>query len=592
MTRSGSKIDNMDEDTEFVDWRGRIPAKDRKLGGWNSSIYMLGAACCGYFAFGGFFFNLVLYLIRVWQESNATAANDLTNLLGTMFFTSLIGALVGDAYLGRLRTVIVFLVIYVVGSVLVAVAVTLQEHTDMTNSLPHGLKTFLFFALYFTALGNGSYEPVLASLGGDQFDTPREKATFFNWFFVFCNIGQLLSLTFLTYFENNGRWALGFWIAAAAVLLSLPMFLTGAPKSRQFKAGGNPLLRVVQVFVCAFRNMSVRVSPDAKLYEVESGQPSVIPGCRKLSHSDEMRWLDKAATSTGEDAQIHERASAANPWRVCTVTQVEEVKCLIRIIPVLIAGVLFNTIIAQLTTLFIEQGATMDGHIGRHFVIPPGSMQVFTVVAAILFAPIYDYVLVPWLRKRTGKDKGMTTLQRMGWGLVISIVAMVVAAVVEKKRLKAAKGSSVMDVPFAIIPISIYWLIPQYTIVGIALVFEIVGQMDFFYTELSDGMRSVGISLPLVCRGLGNYLSTLLVTIVTNITTRGGKLGWIPLNLNRGHIDDFYWLLAVMMTVTLMFYLIAAHFYKYLRVAQDPDYNLDDENGFTKQLHLSSHTTH
>lgn len=248
------------------------------------------------------------------------------------------------------------------------------------------------------------------------------------------------------------------------------------------------------------------------------------------------------------------------------MTQVEEVKCLIRIIPFFIAGVLFNTIIAQLTTLFIEQGATMDGHIGAHFNIPPGSMQVFTVLTCIAATPIYDYVLVPWLRKRTGHEKGLTTLQRMGWGLVISILAMVVAAVVEKKRLKVAKSSPLIDVPFAVVPLSIYWLVPQYVLVGIALMLAIVGQMDFFYTELSDGMRSVGISLPLVCRGLGNYASTLLVTITTHITTDGGKLGWIPRNLNRGHIDYFYWLLAVLMSATLLFYLVAAHFYTYLRV--------------------------
>lgn len=538
---------------------------------------MLGAACCGYLGFGGIFFNLVLYLMRVWQETPATAANDLTNLLGTMFFTALIGAFLGDAYLGRLWTVVVFLLIYVVGCVLVGVAVTLQEHADINKPLPHALKSFLFVALYITAVGNGSYEPVLASLGGDQFRTQSEKTTFFNWFFVFCNIGQLVSLTFLTYFENNGRWALGFWIVTGVVLFSLPLFLLGAPICRQYRPGGNPLIRVVQVFACLFRKLSVRVSPDAKsLYEVDARCPSAIPGSRKLSHSDEFRWLDRAAVATDEDEKT-------NPWLVCTVTQVEEVKCLIRILPFFIAGVLFNTIIAQLTTLFIEQGATMDGHIGHHFNIPPGSMQVFTVLSAILFAPVYDYVLAPWLRKRTGHEKGLTTLQRMGWGLVISIIAMVVAAVVEKKRLNAARRSPLIDVPYAVVPLSIYWLVPQYVIVGIALVFEIVGQMDFFYTELSDGMRSVGISLPLVCRGLGNYASTLLVTIVTHVTTKGGKLGWIPVNLNRGHIDYFYWLLAVLMSVTLLFYLIAAHFYTYLRAEDEKAAHRGEEVGLARK---------
>ncbi|KAH7439764.1 hypothetical protein KP509_04G075100 [Ceratopteris richardii] len=498
--------------------------------------------------------------MRVWGESPVTASNDLTNLLGTMFFTALIGAFLGDAHLGRLWTVLLFLVIYVVGCGLVGVAVTLQEHADATKPLPESLKGFLFAALYITAVGNGSYEPVLASLGGDQFDTQAEKTTFFNWFFVFCNVGQLVALSFVTYFENNGQWALGFWISGGVVLLSMPVYMIGVPFSRQHRPGGNPFLRIVQVFVCAFRK--VRVSPAGTiLYEAEDEDGmSVIPGSRRLSHSKDFRWLDRAAVvGSAEDK--------GDPWRVCTVTQVEEVKCLLRVTPFLIAGVLFNTIIAQLTTLFIAQGATMDGHIGKHFNMPPGSMQVFTVLACISFTPFFDHVVVPWLRKRTGHEKGLTTLQKMGLGMALSIVAMVVAVFVERKRLHAARSSPLIDVPFAVMPISMYWLVPQYVLVGIALVFAIVGQMDFFYTEMSDGMRSIGISLPLVCRGLGNYASTLLVTITTHITTRGGKLGWIPRNINRGHLDSFYLLLVVIMSVTLVFYVVAAHFYTYLRVA-------------------------
>lgn len=545
---------------EVVDWRFRPVSAKQRLSGWRASTFLLGAACCGYLAFGGIFFNLVLYLLKVWRETPATAANDITNLLGTMFLTAVLGGFLGDAYLGRLWTVFLFLVIYLVGAVLVGLAATMQEHADATKPLSSGLKSFLFAALYVTAIGNGSYEPVLASLGGDQFETRAEKTTFFNWFFVFCNVGQLTSLSFLTYFENNGKWALGFWISAGVVVLSLPIFLVGAAFCRQFRPGGNPLLRVVQVIVCFFRKISVPVpAGEHQLYEVENGSLSAICGARRLSHRNDFRWLDRAAFATREEEK-------KSPWRVCTVTQVEEVKCLIRIFPFFLAGVLFNTIIAQPTTLFIEQGATMDGHIGRHFNIPPGSMQIFAILASIISTLIYDYLLVPWLRKKTGHEKGLTTLQRMGWGIFLSILAIVVAAVVERKRLNVAKGSPLIDVPFAVMPISIYWLVPQYVLVGISLMFAIVGQMDFFYTELSDGMRSVGISLPLVCRGLGNYASTLLVTITTHITTRGGKLGWIPLNINRGHIDYFYWVLAVLMSATLIFYLVATHFYTYLRV--------------------------
>ncbi|CAN7037192.1 unnamed protein product [Brassica rapa subsp. trilocularis] len=41
---------------------------------------------------------------------------------------------------------------------------------------------------------------------------------------------------------------------------------------------------------------------------------------------------------------------------------------------------------------------------------------------------------------------------------------------------------------------------------------------------------------------LGNYQSTLLVTVVTKVTTTGGRPGWIADNLNRGHLDYYYYI--------------------------------------------------
>ncbi|KAH0871500.1 hypothetical protein HID58_078522 [Brassica napus] len=53
-------------------------------------------------------------------------------------------------------------------------------------------------------------------------------------------------------------------------------------------------------------------------------------------------------------------------------------------------------------------------------------------------------------------------------------------------------------------------------------------------------------ALSLTTVALGNYLSTLLATVVTKVTTTGGRPGWIADNLTRGHLDYYYyWLLAV-----------------------------------------------
>lgn len=272
------------------------------------------------------------------------------------------------------------------------------------------------------------------------------------------------------------------------------------------------------------------------------------------------RWLDKAATITEHDME-NQVLYVISPWKLCTVTQVEEVKGWIGILPVLISGAIAYATMAQTVTLFVEQGAVMDGRVGKkQFKVPPGSLQIVTVVVAGACAPLYDYAIIP-LSKRwitTGNPmKGITSLQRMGSGIAATAVAMVVAAVVEKRRLQEFKqnGDS----------LSSLWLIPQYAIVGLSAALLAVGQMEFFYTEISESVRSLGICLVLVCRGLGNFMSSLLVTIVSSASSHHGEhLGWIPQNLNSGHLDYFYWFLASLMFVTLLLYILHAHHYTYL----------------------------
>ncbi|KAL4394836.1 hypothetical protein AHAS_Ahas02G0191800 [Arachis hypogaea] len=90
------------------------------------------------------------------------------------------------------------------------------------------------------------------------------------------------------------------------------------------------------------------------------------------------------------------------------------------------------------------------------------------------------------------------------------------------------------------IPLSIFWQVLQYVLIGAVGVFVNIGQMEFFYGEAPDAIRSLCSGLSLTTNALGNYFSTFLVTIVMKVTTGHGRLGWIPDNLNRGHLDYFF----------------------------------------------------
>lgn len=276
------------------------------------------------------------------------------------------------------------------------------------------------------------------------------------------------------------------------------------------------------------------------------------------------RFLDKAAVETATD----DVTGKAKPWRLCTVTQVEEFKSIIRVLPIWASGIIFSTVYSQMSTMFVIQGNTMDQHMGPHFKIPSASLSLFDTLSVIFWVPVYDKVIIPIARKYTGNRNGFTQLQRMGIGLVISIFAMIIAGVLEVIRLDYVRRNNYYDLET--IPMSIFWQVPQYFLVGCAEVFTFIGQLEFFYDQAPDAMRSLCSALSLTTNALGNYLSTLLVTIVTKVTTSNGRLGWIPDNLNRGHLDYFYWLLAILSSINFVVYLFIARWYTYKKIAVTP----------------------
>ncbi|KAF8398839.1 hypothetical protein HHK36_014702 [Tetracentron sinense] len=311
-----------------------------------------------------------------------------------------------------------------------------------------------------------------------------------------------------------------------------------------------------RVLVASFRKWNVEVPHDSSLLYELSDKTSALEGSRNLEHSDELKCLDKAAVVS--DLEV-KNGNFPNAWRLCTVTQVEELKILIRMFPIWATGIVFSAVNAQMP-MFVEQGMVMNTTVGS-FTIPLASLLTFDIISVIVGVLIYDRFLVPIARKFTGKERGFSELQRMGIGLFISILSMVAAALVETKRLEVARALHLVDHKVAV-PISILWQIPQYFLLGTSEIFTSIGQVEFFYDQSPDAMRSLCSALLLLTTALGSYLSSFILTIVTSITTKGGKPGWISDNLNEGHLDYFFWLLASLSFLNLLVYIFCAAKYK------------------------------
>lgn len=282
--------------------------------------------------------------------------------------------------------------------------------------------------------------------------------------------------------------------------------------------------------------------------------------------------MDKAAIIDEVDAKSKTRDS----WRLCSVTQVEEAKLVLRLIPIWLSCLMFAVVQAQVHTFFIKQGATMVRSIGPHFQIPPASLQGLVGVTILIAVPFYDRVFVPLARKFTGKASGITVLQRIGVGLFLTIINMVVSALVETKRVGVAREHGLLDDPKAVLPMSIWWLLPQYMITGFSDAFAIVGLQELFYDQMPEALRSLGAAAYISIVGVGSFLGNIVIVVVVAVTSRaGGK--WLGNNINRAHLDYFYWVLAVLSAVNLCIYVWLAMIYVYKRV--DEGHQTSDHQG-------------
>lgn len=230
-------------------------------------------------------------------------------------------------------------------------------------------------------------------------------------------------------------------------------------------------------------------------------------------------------------------------------------------VPIWGTTIMFWTVYAQMTTFSVSQATTMDRHLGKSFQIPPASLTAFFVGSILITVPIYDRIIVPIARRMLNNPEGLTPLQRIGVGLVLSTLAMAVAALSEINRLRAAYSHGLSDHPNAEIPLSVLWLIPQFLFVGAGEAFIYMGQLDFFLRECPKGMKTMSTGFFLSTLSLGFFVSSMLVSVVHKVTAHATP--WLADNLNQGKLYDFYWLLAILSALNFLLYLVCAKWYVY-----------------------------
>ncbi|TVU28110.1 hypothetical protein EJB05_19619 [Eragrostis curvula] len=548
--------------------------KDKKRSRSKAPLVVLGFECLESTAFNGIATNLIVYLETVLHSSNLASASSVTTWIGTSYLTPIFGAIIADTFWGNYNTILASLAVYLLGMMMVTFSAFLPTATVLGGSSLFGAQTVAFAGLYLVAIGSGGVRSSLLPFGAEQFDddnaADREsKASFFSWFYLCVDFGMIVSGLFIVWVQQNVSWGLGFGIATACIALAFGAFLLATPMYKRRMPTGTPLKRLSQVVVAACRKTSHKLPADAgMLYEVSDKVDALQP---KIAHTADFSFLDKAAIISESDLEEMSEEDGSS-WKLCTVTQVEEFKILLRLLPIWATSIIVSAAFSQMNTTFIQQGSATSMSI-LSVPVAPASMTSFEVVCVLTWVLLYSKVIVPALRAFSSSSSGgggndgaePSQLQRMGAGRLLMALAMAASALVEMKRLdSAARGEA----------ISIAWQIPQYFLLAGAEVFCYIAQLEFFYDEAPDTMKSTCTSLALLTVALGSYMSSFIYAVVAAFTaTPDSPGGWISDDLNQGHLDYFFWAMAAMCTLNFVVYSGFAKNYKLKTMTLEPSWS-------------------
>lgn len=536
----------------MVNYNGeKIKNNNSEFGRWKSASRVIIIGGVESFIFFGMSSNLISILTMQLGQTTATAAQNINAWTGFILMLPVLTAYVGDSYVGRFCAILFSTIIYVLGLGLLTLCTSLlaacfnNTEDKLSCSSPSAFQVIFFFSsLYLVGIGSAGFKTCAPAFGADQFDelNPNEsksKSSFFNWWLFGLSVGSCSSHLILNYVQDNFGWGLSFGFSCLSMVISLIVIMSGAKSYRY-----TPI------------KDSDKVNP---LKGLTNGLVDVVKNWRSASSSSSIPIQVEPTTNTTPGSRKAGTASV--------IRKVEDVKAVLRLVPVWIICLIYPIVHAQVLTFFVKQGSTMERSIGPDFEIPSASIQIFLSISIILFAVMYDRIFVPVARAFTGKSSGITILQRIGGGIFISAMTMVVAAIVENRRLEIAQEFGLTDDWNATIPMAVWWLIPQYVLSGLALVFTSVGLQEFFYDQVPSELRSVGLSLNSTMSGIGHFVSVVLISVIQKVTSAGGQHGWIANNINQAHLDYFYWFLAGLSVIELVAFLLFSRSYVYKQAA-------------------------
>ena len=472
--------------------------------------YIIGNEACERFSFYGMRNILVQFLVSsvilayIPEADREGAAKDVFHsfVIGVYFFP-LLGGWLSDRYFGKYNTVLWFSLIYCAGHACLA------AFEDNKNGFYTGL--------FLIALGSGGIKPLVVSFVGDQFDESNKSMAkiVFDFFYWTINFGSFFASLLMPLFLKGYGPAVAFGIPGILMFIATLIFWLGrkqyvrVPPSRgedpdsfynvartaltRHEAGrGRPGLAVARAGALLAAAMLLCWAFKPGFWPKDFG--FVITACLALGALI-------AFGSFGVSMQL-ERARGRH-----ADAAVDSVRAVLRVIIVFALTTPFWSLFDQKASTWVLQGQSMvvphDQAWWPSFIVKDaGQMQALNPLLVMLIIPFNNLVLYPALR-RMGMEP--TALKRMGWGIVFSGFAWIVAGAIQ---LHMDSGT----------PTSLAWQMLPYLLLTFGEVLVSATALEFAYSQATQAMKGVIMAFWYLASTFGSLWVLLTNAAVRNDT--------------------------------------------------------------------------
>uniref|UniRef100_A0A2C9KZL8 Major facilitator superfamily (MFS) profile domain-containing protein n=1 Tax=Biomphalaria glabrata TaxID=6526 RepID=A0A2C9KZL8_BIOGL len=519
------------------------------------TLSILGTEMCERLAFYSVSANMVLFgtstlgLDTVDATSISLAFSALANLFPVA------GGYISDSWLGRFRTILFSGILNVVAMLLIQCA-AIDFHDWFEKDLTQvGKRVVYLVGLFLLTVGTGGIKANISPFGAEQLDSLGKEAvqSFFNWFYWVINIGALVAYAGVAYLQQNVSFTWGLFLPLVVTLLQIILFVLPRNMYTRTRPAGSVLVVALRILRqgCCHRPPH----PDPKLPE-----------------GSERKLFARAKTSFG------------GSFNDVTVEGLADV---ISVLPFCLLVIMYYAIYSQTTSSFFVQSERLDVRLGS-INVPAAMLNTIGNISIIILIPVIDRLFYPCMKKI---GLPLTYLKRIGAGMVLSVVAVVVAGVVEiyRKDVMNQPGGSHVQVlaneNFTASSMSVFVQVPQFAIVGASEIFTSVTCLEFAYTQAPASLQGLLTGLFLAAWGIGNLVSMAILLVVKRATILDP---WYGDEINHVKMENLMFLLGGLMAANFVIFCGVALRFKYKETAP----NLNSTKNKDKIEHQTEGTIH